>query len=163
MCCVAIKDTHYDSRMRRSLDQKYRIAYQRFFIICRCSALLSFHVVLHFGMNLLLRLHKKLCSYTTYRTLIAYHRCFPTSPYLLYLLVVIYILQITGLKEALDHPNSGVTSIYSKDYFWKTWCYINCYRGGHAVFTYPCAGGKCAGAAQKIMYLADDYWRLVGV
>ncbi|XP_026324905.1 uncharacterized protein LOC113233892 [Hyposmocoma kahamanoa] len=67
--------------------------------------------------------------------------------------------QITGLKEALDHPNSGVTTIYSKDYIWKTWCCIKCHQGGHAVFTYPCSGGKCAGAAQKIMYLADDYWR----
>lgn len=76
--------------------------------------------------------------------------------------IATYAVQITGLKEALDHPNSGVTTIYSKEYFWKTWCCIKCYQGGHAVFTYPCAGGKCAGATQKIMYLADDYWRLVG-
>ncbi|XP_028162566.1 sulfide:quinone oxidoreductase, mitochondrial-like [Ostrinia furnacalis] len=67
--------------------------------------------------------------------------------------------KIPGLKEALDNPKSGVSTIYASEYCEKTWRSIRSFRGGHAVFTFPRTAGKCSGAAQKIMYLADDYWR----
>ncbi|XP_072931696.1 sulfide:quinone oxidoreductase, mitochondrial [Epargyreus clarus] len=67
--------------------------------------------------------------------------------------------KISGLKEALDNPKSRVSTIYSSEYCEKTWCCLQKFRGGQAVFTFPKQVGKCSGAAQKIMYLADDYWR----
>ncbi|XP_049869412.1 uncharacterized protein LOC126369161 [Pectinophora gossypiella] len=67
--------------------------------------------------------------------------------------------KIPGLRPALDDPFSGVSTIYSPCYCYKTWCCVQAHQGGHAVFSFPQKGGKCAGAAQKIMYLADDYWR----
>ena len=36
-------------------------------------------------------------------------------------------------------------------------------RSGTAVFTMPAGSIKCAGAPQKIAYLAADYWRQQGV
>ncbi|KAI5652098.1 sulfide:quinone oxidoreductase, mitochondrial-like [Phthorimaea operculella] len=67
--------------------------------------------------------------------------------------------EIPGLRKALDDPKSGVSTIYSPRYCHKTWSCLQRHCGGHAVFTYPYYGGKCPGASQKIMYLADDYWR----
>ncbi|CAH0723150.1 unnamed protein product, partial [Brenthis ino] len=67
--------------------------------------------------------------------------------------------QILGLKEALNDPISRVSTIYSPEYCQKCWCCIQNFKGGHAIFTFPKQAGKCSGAAQKIMYLAHDYWR----
>lgn len=36
-------------------------------------------------------------------------------------------------------------------------------RGGTAVFTMPAGPIKCAGAPQKIAYLAADWWRSQGL
>ncbi|XP_061712934.1 sulfide:quinone oxidoreductase, mitochondrial [Cydia pomonella] len=67
--------------------------------------------------------------------------------------------KISGLKAALDDPCSCVTTIYSPEHCQKTWSAIQRTAGGHAIFTFPRDGAKCSGAAQKIMYLADDYFR----
>ncbi|KAJ0177416.1 hypothetical protein K1T71_007425 [Dendrolimus kikuchii] len=67
--------------------------------------------------------------------------------------------KILGLFEALENKTRNVSTIYASKYCTKTWDNIVNFRGGHAIFTYPSNGGKCGGAAQKIMYLADDYWK----
>ena len=36
-------------------------------------------------------------------------------------------------------------------------------KGGNAVFTFPNSPIKCAGAPQKIMYLAEEIWRKRGI
>nr|XP_032518902.1 uncharacterized protein LOC116771215 [Danaus plexippus plexippus] len=68
--------------------------------------------------------------------------------------------QVIGLKDALDNPLLPVSTTYSPDYCQKCWYCVKSFRGGHALFTFPKTPGKCSGAAQKIMYLANDYWRL---
>ncbi|WP_216900017.1 FAD/NAD(P)-binding oxidoreductase [Synechococcus sp. CCY 9618] len=65
--------------------------------------------------------------------------------------------RIKGLPEALG--SNGITSNYSKDTVDYTWKTIQEFQGGNALFTYPDTPIKCAGAPQKIMYLADDVFR----
>ncbi|XP_013143740.1 PREDICTED: uncharacterized protein LOC106107436 [Papilio polytes] len=67
--------------------------------------------------------------------------------------------KIPGLVKALDDPSSCVNSTYSAKYCEKTWRCVQGFTGGHALFTFPRQVGKCSGAALKIMFLADDYWR----
>ena len=69
--------------------------------------------------------------------------------------------KIKGLPDALG--KDGVCSNYSYEHVDKTWQFIQAFRGGHAVFTFPAGGVKCGGAPQKIMYLADDAFRRAGV
>ncbi|CAG9584904.1 unnamed protein product [Danaus chrysippus] len=76
-----------------------------------------------------------------------------------------HMVVAVGLKndyeqDALDNPLLPVSTSYSPDYCQKCWCCIKGFKGGHALFTFPKTPGKCSGAAQKIMYLANDYWRL---
>lgn len=69
--------------------------------------------------------------------------------------------KIAGLKEALG--KNGVCSNYlvgGADYTWEL---INTFKGGNALFTFPATPIKCAGAPQKIMYLADECFRRNGV
>jgi sulfide:quinone oxidoreductase len=66
-----------------------------------------------------------------------------------------------GLEDALGHD--GVSSNYRFDLAPRTWDYIRSLRSGTAVFTVPSGPIKCAGAPQKIAYLAADYWRKQGV
>ena len=73
----------------------------------------------------------------------------------------IYLSQIKGLPEALKDPDSLVASNYSPDTVEKTFANMRRFRGGNAIFTFPPMPIKCPGAPQKIMYLADDYWRKV--
>ncbi len=68
---------------------------------------------------------------------------------------------VKGLPEAIGHD--GVCSNYSYEYVDKTWEFIRNFQGGTAVFTHPNTPIKCGGAPQKIMYLADDYFRKSGV
>ncbi|MED0657024.1 FAD/NAD(P)-binding oxidoreductase [Anoxybacillus ayderensis] len=75
--------------------------------------------------------------------------------------VEIYWDQIKGLKETIG--KNGVCSNYSYDYVQSTWENIRNFRGGTAIFTQPSTQVKCGGAPQKIMYLADDYFRQSGV
>lgn len=71
--------------------------------------------------------------------------------------------QIPGSIEALDDPNSGVCSIYRKEYAYKTNTLREEFKGGKALFTLPKMPIKCGGAPQKIMYLSEDTWRKKGV
>ena len=57
----------------------------------------------------------------------------------------------------------GVCSNYRYDLVDSTWRFLEGFSGGNAVFTFPSTPVKCAGAPQKIMYLADDHLRRVGV
>ena len=65
--------------------------------------------------------------------------------------------QIKGLPEALGR--GGITSNYRKDLAPYTWQTIRGFKGGTALFTFPQTPIKCAGAPQKIMYLADDVFQ----
>ncbi|MFM7676048.1 MAG: FAD/NAD(P)-binding oxidoreductase [Synechococcus sp.] len=65
--------------------------------------------------------------------------------------------RIPGLPEALGR--NGITSNYSREHVAYTWETIQNFRGGQAVFTFPDTPIKCAGAPQKIMYLADDVFQ----
>jgi sulfide:quinone oxidoreductase len=68
---------------------------------------------------------------------------------------------IPGLADAVTRPHTS--SNYSYDLAPKTWELIRSMRSGTAVFTMPAGPIKCAGAPQKIAYLAADYWREQGV
>jgi sulfide:quinone oxidoreductase len=68
---------------------------------------------------------------------------------------------IDGLKEAIG--KDGVCSNYGFDYASYTWEVIRNFKGGNAIFTFPATPIKCAGAPQKIMYMADDAFRKNGV
>ncbi|MCX2739028.1 NAD(P)/FAD-dependent oxidoreductase [Pontibacter anaerobius] len=66
---------------------------------------------------------------------------------------------IEGLAEAMQQPNVCSNYIDPR----KTWNVLLNFKGGNAVFTQPTTPIKCGGAPQKIMYLADDYFRKTGV
>jgi sulfide:quinone oxidoreductase len=66
-----------------------------------------------------------------------------------------------GLEEALGR--NGVSSNYRFDLAPRTWEFIREINSGTAVFTMPSGPIKCAGAPQKIAYLASDHWRKEGV
>ncbi|MEB3180963.1 MAG: FAD/NAD(P)-binding oxidoreductase [Nostocaceae cyanobacterium] len=68
---------------------------------------------------------------------------------------------IEGLQEALG--KDGVCSNYALQYAPYTWEVIRNFKGGNALFTLSATPIKCAGAPQKIMYLADDTFRQNGV
>ena len=69
--------------------------------------------------------------------------------------------KIEGLPEALG--KGGVCSNYSYDSVDSTWEAIRNTKKGNALFTYPNTPIKCGGAPQKIMYLAENYFRNKGV
>ena len=69
--------------------------------------------------------------------------------------------KVPGLTEALGQR--GVSSNYRFDLTPRTWEFIRDLRGGTALFTMPAGPIKCAGAPQKIAYLAADWWRSQGV
>ncbi|EMD38532.1 hypothetical protein CERSUDRAFT_113712 [Gelatoporia subvermispora B] len=66
---------------------------------------------------------------------------------------------IPGLPQALEDPNSGVSSIYSYNTCDKVWQDIDALQSGKAIFTQPAGVIKCAGAPQKIMWMAWDRFR----
>ncbi|MBF0887064.1 MULTISPECIES: NAD(P)/FAD-dependent oxidoreductase [Gluconobacter] len=68
--------------------------------------------------------------------------------------------KIEGLSETLGR--NGVTSNYSRETVAYTWECIRHLDGGKALFTQPPMPIKCAGAPQKIVYLACDHWRREG-
>lgn len=65
--------------------------------------------------------------------------------------------KIEGLRESLGR--NGVCSNYSAETAEYTWECIREFQGGTALFTQPPMPIKCAGAPQKIMYLAAHRWR----
>jgi sulfide:quinone oxidoreductase len=69
--------------------------------------------------------------------------------------------KIKGLKETLG--KNQVSSNYSPDTVEYTWECIRSLEGGTALFTQPTMPIKCAGAPQKIMYLAADRFRKKGI
>jgi len=68
---------------------------------------------------------------------------------------------VKGLPEAIG--KGGVCSNYGYDKVPYTWETIQAFQGGNAVFTYPATPIKCAGAPQKIMYLAEETFRRRGI
>ena len=69
-------------------------------------------------------------------------------------------LTSTRPRGLVEGPREGgVSSNYRFDLAPKTWDMIRGMRSGTAVFTMPTGPVKCAGAGQKIAYLASDYWR----
>lgn len=68
---------------------------------------------------------------------------------------------IEGLAGQLGQ--GGIVSNYSFEVVERTWEAIRDFKGGNAIFTFPSTPIKCAGAPQKIMYLADDAFRRQGV
>lgn len=68
---------------------------------------------------------------------------------------------VKGLSDALGKDD--VCSNYSYDHVDYTWKTIENFKGGTALFTMPPPPIKCAGAPQKIAYLADDAFRRQGV
>jgi sulfide:quinone oxidoreductase len=68
---------------------------------------------------------------------------------------------ITGLEEILG--KQGVCSNYAIGGATYTWELLNGFKGGNVIFTFPATPIKCAGAPQKIMYLADDIFQRNGV
>lgn len=67
---------------------------------------------------------------------------------------------VAGMQDALDTP--AVSTNYLVDSAPTTWRNIQTTHGGTALFTMPSGPIKCAGAPQKIAYLAADYWRQQG-
>jgi len=66
---------------------------------------------------------------------------------------------VKGLEEALEHDGLRVLSMYGHDLVQKVFPAIQAFKQGNALFTFPKVPIKCAGAPQKIMYLAEDYFR----
>lgn len=69
--------------------------------------------------------------------------------------------RVPGLTQTLGQR--GVASNYRYDLAPLTWEFIRGLRSGTALFTMPAGPVKCAGAPQKIAYLAADWWRSQGV
>ena len=69
--------------------------------------------------------------------------------------------KIKGLDGHLG--KDGICSNYLYETVDSTWRTLRDFKGGNAVFTFPSTPMKCAGAPQKIMYLADDWLRKSGV
>jgi sulfide:quinone oxidoreductase len=69
--------------------------------------------------------------------------------------------KIPGVTDTLGRD--GVSSNYRPDLAPKTWEFIKNTTSGTALFTMPSGPIKCAGAPQKIAYLACDQWRQLGV
>ncbi|XP_013112167.2 sulfide:quinone oxidoreductase, mitochondrial [Stomoxys calcitrans] len=67
--------------------------------------------------------------------------------------------KIPGLVEALAIPNGKVCSIYSPMYVDRTYDCLRNIKEGNAIFTFPDSPVKCPGAPQKIVYIAEHYFR----
>lgn len=68
---------------------------------------------------------------------------------------------IPGLAETIGR--NGVASNYRVDLAEQMWNNIKTVRSGTALFSMPAGAIKCAGAPQKITYLACDYWKRAGL
>jgi sulfide:quinone oxidoreductase len=69
--------------------------------------------------------------------------------------------EIEGLPGNVG--KNGICSNYSIDTVDSTWENIRSLRKGRAVFTYPMNPIKCAGAPQKIMWLAEHWFEKQGI
>jgi len=70
---------------------------------------------------------------------------------------------VKGLPEIIADPESPVSSIYDYRYCDKVFPQIQKLKSGTAIFTQPAGVVKCAGAPQKIMWLALDHWKNAGL
>ncbi|KAI8976220.1 hypothetical protein BDB01DRAFT_727854 [Pilobolus umbonatus] len=68
---------------------------------------------------------------------------------------------VKGLKEALG--KDGVTSNYDVNSVQKTYQFLQEFKGGNAIFTFPATPLKCPGAPTKITFLGEEVFRLTGV
>ncbi|KAK4149164.1 hypothetical protein C8A00DRAFT_38240 [Chaetomidium leptoderma] len=73
------------------------------------------------------------------------------------------LASIKGLPEAAANRDSNVSCIYTYDTVDKVFPTIQRLRAGQAIFTQPAGVVKCAGAPQKIMWLALDHWKRAGL
>ncbi|GBN03441.1 Sulfide:quinone oxidoreductase, mitochondrial [Araneus ventricosus] len=64
--------------------------------------------------------------------------------------------KIKGLPDAFS--TKGVCSIYSSQYVEKTAKAMEDFQEGNAIFIQPLNPIKCAGAPQKVLYLAEEYF-----
>lgn len=69
--------------------------------------------------------------------------------------------KIEGLKESLG--KNGVISVYQYDQIDYASEQIQKFQGGKAVFVMPPTPIKCAGAPQKVMYIAENIFRNHGI
>ena len=69
--------------------------------------------------------------------------------------------KVGGLEDTIG--KNGVCSNYLPEYATYTWECVQSFKGGKALFTQPPMPIKCAGAPQKIMYMAADYFNKNGV
>jgi len=69
--------------------------------------------------------------------------------------------KVEGLSEAIG--SGGVCSNYGHDKAEYTWECIKGFTGGTAIFTFPATPIKCAGAPQKIMWLAEHHFQKSGI
>lgn len=69
--------------------------------------------------------------------------------------------KIPGLKESIG--TKSVCSNYSYQHVDYTWETLRNFKRGNALFTHPSGAIKCGGAPQKIMYLAEDWFRRKGL
>ena len=82
-----------------------------------------------------------------------------------------YLVLSPGLKVDFDKipglagnlGKNGLCSIYDYEQSGKTFEQLNAFTGGTALFTFPPMPIKCAGAPQKIMYLAEELFRMKGI
>ncbi|RWR00088.1 sulfide,quinone oxidoreductase/flavo-binding protein [Paecilomyces variotii] len=77
--------------------------------------------------------------------------------------ITLNIDSIKGLPEALANPDALVASIYSYDTCDRVFENVKKFQKGDALFTQPTGVIKCAGAPQKIMWLALDHWKRAGL
>lgn len=73
------------------------------------------------------------------------------------------LASIKGLPEAVSNADSNVSCIYTFDTVGKVFPTVQRLREGQAIFTQPAGVVKCAGAPQKIMWLALDHWKRAGL
>jgi len=67
---------------------------------------------------------------------------------------------IPGLAQGIG--TRSITSNYDKKYTRYTWESLQHFQEGNALFTQPHTPIKCGGAPQKIMYMAEHYFRKQG-
>lgn len=67
---------------------------------------------------------------------------------------------IPGLAQGIG--TRSITSNYDKKYTRYTWESLQSFQQGNALFTQPHTPIKCGGAPQKIMYMAEHYFRKQG-
>ncbi|XP_076631160.1 sulfide quinone oxidoreductase [Colletes latitarsis] len=67
--------------------------------------------------------------------------------------------KVPGLIDGLRDHTSQVCSIYGPETVANVFSKISKTKDGTALFTFPNSPVKCPGAPQKIVYLAEDYFR----